>query len=175
MSESPEQDGLHGIGRGMLALFWVGVLGLGTWVFSGMLDGRANPNRDPETRFADGVTEVRLQARGDGHYLATGAINGTPVTMLVDTGATSVALPESLARRLGLERGPEITVNTANGRAKAWLTRIDRLQLGGLEFRDVEASFGPGLDTEVLLGMSALGRVDFEQRDGVLYLRQRQR
>ena len=115
---------------------------------------------------------MRLRANPRGHYVASGLVNGRDVTLLVDTGATSVAVPEAMAARLGLRRGPEITLRTANGDATGYLTRIDQLQLGSLVFKDVSASIAPGLNGEILLGMSALGSVEFTQRNGVLTLRQ---
>lgn len=161
-----------GLGTGMLVLFWVGVLGLGTWIFGGVLGIRDNPNGAVQGTFEGGVAEVRLAANPQGHYVAEGLVNGREVVMMVDTGATSVAVPEAWADRLGLRRGPEVSVMTANGEARAWLTRIDRLQLGSLEFRNVEANIAPGLSGEILLGMSALGSVEFTQRDRELVLRQ---
>ena len=160
------------MGTGMLALFWVGVLALGSWFFADVLGVRSNPNGSVEGSYENGIAEVRLRANPQGHYVASGLVNGRDVTLLVDTGATSVAVPEAMAARLGLRRGPEITLRTANGDATGYLTRIDQLQLGSLVFKDVSASIAPGLNGEILLGMSALGSVEFTQRNGVLTLRQ---
>jgi aspartyl protease family protein len=168
----PRRDGIAGMGRGMLAVFWVLVLAGGTWLFSGVLEREENPNGRVEGTRDGEVAEVRLQANGSGHYVATGTINGEPARMLLDTGATSVVVPVDFADAIGLERGPRVPVNTANGRSEVWMTRIDRLRLGTLEFRDVEAAIAPGLDDAVLLGMSALGSVEMTQRAGELVIRQ---
>lgn len=162
----------RGLGTGMWILFWLAVLGLGTWVFGGALGIRENPNGAVAGTLAGGVAEVRLAANPAGHYVADGLVNGREARMMVDTGATSVAVPAAWGERLGLSRGPRITVMTANGEARAWLTRIDRLQLGSLEFRDVRASLVPNLDGAILLGMSALSSVEFTQRDRELVIRQ---
>lgn len=159
------------MGRGMTVLFWVLVLGGGTLLFSGVLGGGDGGGR-VEAVVRDGTAEVRLQADRSGHYVAEGTINGEPVPMLLDTGATSVVVPVDLAERIGLKRGPQVPVETANGRAEVWLTRIDDLRLGTLQFRNVRAAIAPGLEGQVLLGMSALGSVEMNQSGGELVIRQ---
>lgn len=159
------------MGRGMTVLFWLLVLGGGTLLFSGVLGGGNGTGR-VEAVVRDGTAEVRLQADRSGHYVAEGTLNGEPARMLLDTGATSVVVPVDLADRIGLKRGPRVPVETANGRSEVWLTRIDELQLGTLRFRDVRAAIAPGLDGQVLLGMSALGSVEMNQSDGELVIRQ---
>lgn len=173
MSDEPApHDAGARMGTGMLILFWLGVLGLGSWFFADVLGIRGNPNGNVEGSYENGIAEVRLRANPRGHYVASGLVNGREVTLLVDTGATSVAVPEAMAAGLGLRRGPEITLRTANGDATGYLTRIDQLQLGSLVFENVGANIAPGLDGEILLGMSALGGVEFTQRNGELTLRQ---
>lgn len=162
---------LASMGRGMLLLFWLAVGALLTWGFQVWLDGEANPNRDPRSERVDGRVMVTLQRNRQNHYVAGGTINGSPVTFLLDTGATDVAVPGDVAARLGLRRGPESRALTANGTTTVYLTRIDTLQLGGIVLRDVRASVLPAMDgEEILLGMSALGQVDWAQRGDTLTL-----
>ncbi len=79
----------------------------------------------------------------------------------------------SLAGRLQLERGAPVQLQTANGRTTGYRTQIERLQLGDIVLRDVRAVIAPGFDSEqILLGMSALKRLEFTQRAGTLVLRQ---
>jgi aspartyl protease family protein len=105
--------------------------------------------------------------------MAGGKINGEEVSFLLDTGATQVAIPTQVARHLGLQAGAAITISTANGRATAHRTRLERLQLGDIVLTDVEALIAPGMDgDDVLLGMSALKQLEFTQRGGTLMLRQ---
>ena len=172
-SSDHEADAGRGLGTGMWVLFWVCVLGLGTWLFADVLGLRENPNGAVTGTLENGIAEVRLRANPQGHYVADGLVNGRPVQMMVDTGATTVAIPGAWADRLGLTRGPRISVRTANGETEAWLTRIEALQLGSMVFRDVRANIVPNLDGGILLGMSALSSVEFSQRDGELVLRQR--
>ena len=92
---------------------------------------------------------------------------------MLDTGATDVAIPQELAERLKLEKGPGVRLSTANGLSEGYRTRIDRLQLGDIVLRDVRALVAPGLGgTQVLLGMSALKQLEFSQKGGTLVLRQ---
>lgn len=104
----------------------------------------------------NGRAMVVLQRDRSGHYLAQGEINGLPVHFLVDTGATDVAISEKLARSMGLEFGPRVTVMTAAGPAAAWKTRLRSVNLGSLALDNVRATITPGLGREVLLGMSFL-------------------
>lgn len=158
----------------MLILAWVGGLGLLTLLFQDALETRFNPNAKPLVqRDPDGRHEVVLERNARGHYVATGLINGTPVTFLVDTGATDVAVPEGLADRLGLARIAGGVSQTANGPVAVWHTKLDRVSLGAIELNDVRASIVPSMAARdpVLLGMSFLRQLEFEQRDGQLLLR----
>lgn len=114
-------------------------------------------------------------ARGNnGHYATTGSINGQSVQFLVDTGATTVAMNEAQARRLGLDyqkRGQPMQVSTAGGVMPAWHLRLDRVKVGSLEILGVDASIIAGNSpSEVLLGMSYLNRVRWREDQGVLLL-----
>jgi aspartyl protease family protein len=165
-----DNNPFSGGGKFMLAVAWLLILGGVYWYFSEREARDANPNT---ARVLDRQRgEVTLQRNRAGHYVADGEINGRRVTFLVDTGATWVALPLALGRELGLSRGPAITLQTANGPAVGYQTRLARVRLGPLELRDVGAVMSDGLDADaVLLGMSFLKRVEFTQRDGRLVLR----
>src|SRR5690606_3966451 len=160
-------------GRVMLTLAWIDALALATRFFGQWQEQKYNPNLAPASTHGAGYIEVQLAGNGQGHFLANGRINGEEVLFLLDTGATDVALPAELAESLGLERGPAITLNTANGRSTGYRTRLHSLQLGDIVLRDVRALIAPGMDgDEVLLGMSALKQLEFTQRAGTLVLRQ---
>lgn len=119
---------------------------------------------------------LRLTADGTGHFRAQALANGRRLEVLVDTGATYVAMSERTARRIGLSlRADDFTyrTQTANGEARAALVRIDRLALGSLPARPVEAMVlrGDALGDTVLLGMSYLGGLKrFGVSDGILTL-----
>ena len=67
-----------------------------------------------------------------------------------------------------------MNVQTANGTTTAYATRLDSLQLGEIEVHNVKAQINPSMDSdEVLLGMSVLKHLDFNQQGDILTLRQR--
>jgi aspartyl protease family protein len=113
---------------------------------------------------ADGGAAVVLERRRSGHYVADGAINGQPIRFLVDTGATDVAISDRVARAMGLEFGPRMTVMTAAGPVRGWQTRLDSVQLGALALTDVRATIAPGLGNQALLGMSFLKHFSLVQQ-----------
>ena len=157
----------------LIASFSLALLGL-TFTFDGWLEKQQNPNQDPyssETR--TGIREVALQRNRQGHYVSAGTINGIPVTFLLDTGATAVAIPPSLATAAGLVPGYASRATTANGVITVYSTQIDKLVFGNIELNNINASITPtmGNDT-ILLGMSALKEVEFSQRGSTLTLRQ---
>lgn len=169
-----DNPGNERTGRFMMLFAWAAGLALLTLVFNDHLVSRFNPNQAPTSSVtANGTAEVALERNASGHYVASGAINRLPVTFLLDTGATDVAVPESIAVRLGLERGPGGISQTANGPVAVWSTVLDEVSLGDIRLTDVRASIVPSLEggAPVLLGMSFLKRVDFAQQEGQLILR----
>lgn len=161
-------------GTGMQVLAWISLLALLTLYFGDVLERQRNPNQSVATAVGEGgVREVALQRNRLGHYVTSGTINGEPVVFLLDTGATGVAIPEAVARRLDLPRGRAFMTNTANGAARSYKTRIGEVAIGDIRLRDVDAAITPGLAmNEVLLGMSFLKHVEFTQRGTTLTLRQ---
>jgi len=119
--------------------------------------------------------KVRLDADGRGHFTADFKLNGRPVTALVDTGATLVAINASTARRIGISLRQDdfkYKVETANGSARAAAATIDNLQIGRIFVENVQAVV---LEDKALgntlIGMSFLKRLGkFEVRDGALLM-----
>ncbi|OOZ37507.1 retropepsin-like aspartic protease family protein [Solemya velesiana gill symbiont] len=175
MSGVGNKEGARRLGKGMMIGGWVLLIGLLTLLFQDQLERAVNPNSDIEVIVDEqGVREVVLERNRAGHYVASGRINGVPVVFLLDTGATDVAIPQVLADRIGLKRGPAFTSRTANGNVMSWRTVLDRVSLGSISVEGVRASILPTLlgDDEVLLGMSFLKKLELVQRDGSLTLRQ---
>lgn len=157
------------MGKGMIVASWLLLLGLLTLLFDGILDKQRNPNRQPQAIEDAGTVGVSLQRNRQGHYLASGEVNGREVTFLVDTGATDIAVPEGLALQLGLRKGIQLNSSTANGWTQAWSTVIDEVRLGPIVRHKVQASILPNMsDSEILLGMSFLREMELVQRDGKL-------
>jgi len=170
---TPEKE-QKSIGTGMYMLGWLVFGVLMVFYFQDLLDKQNNPNQTLVTRYGDdGVREVVLQRNKYGHYVTSGRINGEPVVFIVDTGATGVAMPESVARRLEIRRGQAFDTQTANGIATSYAARLDRVSVGDIEIENVSAGIAPGLTgDEILLGMSFLRHIEFSQRGDTLVLRQ---
>jgi aspartyl protease family protein len=132
--------------------------------------------RQAQPRYERPIAAVARIARADdGHYWATGEVDGQQVRFLVDTGATAVSLTREDARRLGIDtRGLsyDYEVITAQGRAHAAAVTLDSLSVDGATIDDVDALvIDKGLETS-LLGMSYLGRLSrFEATPTALVLR----
>lgn len=168
-----EQTPGKGVGRVFMIVAWCAGLYLAAQFFGRWEQRQQNPNTEVTSQQGEGYIEVKLLGNAQGHFVASGRINNVPVEFLLDTGATDVAVPMDLARLLALPKGVPVTLNTANGRTQGYQTRIDRLQLGAIVLRDVRAVAAPGLEGEqVLLGMSALKKLEFTQRGGTMLLRQ---
>jgi aspartyl protease family protein len=108
-----------------------------------------------------------LAASSGGHFIAEGQVNGGAVRFLVDTGATSIALPAADARRLGIDyqKGRRGTTHTAAGPTPMYVVTLDTVRVGGIELQAVEAIIiEQGLNV-ALLGMTFLNRVEMK-RDG---------
>ena len=172
--QNSQRDTAHRTGKVMTIAGWIVGLALLTLLFNNLLEKQLNPNQRVAARMGDGgVREVVLQRNRYGHYVANGEINGHTVEFLLDTGATDVSIPQSLAGPLGLKRGQPITYNTANGSITAYLTRIQDLRLGNIALQDIPASINPYKgDETILLGMSFLKHLEFTQRGDTLIIRQ---
>lgn len=105
-----------------------------------------------------------LKAHADGHYYARAEINGRPLDVMVDTGASMVALTYEDAERAGLRLRPSdftARVTTANGVAAVAPVTLDRVSIGRITVRNVRAAVTePGRMDKTLLGMSFLSRLD---------------
>lgn len=122
------------------------------------------------------LAATELKANPNGHYVTEAEINGATILVMVDTGATGVALSYEDAEKAGLRpRGLDfdVPVNTANGVAKAARVILRRVEVDNVRVRDVEGLVLPeGALQGSLLGMSFLGRLSsFKIENGVLYLR----
>lgn len=112
---------------------------------------------------AGGLAEVRIRKRIDGHFTASVDVNGKPISMIVDTGASTIVLRPEDAEKAGIDIAKltfKVPVLTANGRTVAARVRLDKVGIGPLDRQKVEALVAqPGALTQSLLGMSFLSRL----------------
>ena len=115
----------------------------------------------------DASGSIVMTADAQGHFFATGNINGTSVRFLVDTGATMVSLGATDARRIGLDfnSGQKGMSQTANGQALVSKVKLDTVRIGDTTLHNVDALIHQNDMPVALLGMSFLNRMEM-QRDG---------
>ncbi|MGE8104328.1 TIGR02281 family clan AA aspartic protease [Allorhizobium sp. NPDC080224] len=135
---------------------------VGERVLAGLIPGRAIT-----VTTADGSAEVILHKSLGGHFETRVEIGAVTVPMLIDTGASSIALRYEDAMRMGIDPGElsfTRTVLTANGRASAAPLRIPEIRLGPIVRRGVDAVvLEEGLLDQSLLGMSFLSTLSSMQ------------
>ena len=124
---------------------------------------------------ADGRVAVALERMGDGHFLARGSVNGVPVTMLVDTGASSTVLTADDARRAGIDVAAlyfTVPITTANGPASAARAIVREISIGEIARHDMTVLVAsPAMLGQSLLGMSFINTLNgFDMRGDRLTL-----
>jgi aspartyl protease family protein len=136
------------------------------------INGRRETLALGRTISAAGVTadtpSVMLMADGRGHFIANGQLNGAPIKMMVDTGASLVVLSSADARRLGISylQGEKSFANTASGIAPFYRINLHTVKIGAITVHQVDAGVMEGSFPQMpLLGMSFLNRVEMH-RDG---------
>jgi aspartyl protease family protein len=121
--------------------------------------------------------ELRIPAVSHGHYVVTGLINGQPVEMMVDSGASLVSMTAATARRLNIPyhlKGEKSQSMTANGLVNTYLVTLDSVKVGPIELSFVQGSVRESNDASpILLGMSFLGQLQVEQQNQVMVLRRK--
>lgn len=140
----------------------------GVLIFLGLQAWQADQRRMRFSADADGLIEIRRAA--DGHYHWPGRVNGVAVEFLVDTGATSTALPQAIAQQAGLAADGRLTTSTAGGTVQGVQARADIELEGGVRAHRLRVAVLPGLASP-LLGMDVLSRLHLTQSDGVMRLR----
>lgn len=123
------------------------------------------------------VVEERIYANDRGMFLTVGSINGQSVRFLLDTGATTVAMNRSQAKKLGVRYridGEPVTASTASGFVRSYRVRLKTVALGKIKRRNVEAIVIDGDHPgPILLGMSFLGELKIEKSGNTMVLKLR--
>ena len=111
---------------------------------------------------------IEIRRGPDGHYHWPGTINGRSVDFLIDTGATGTAISAALARELELQSIGQVQSSTAGGPVTGQVVRADVTLQGGVRAERLRLVALPQLADRPLLGMDVLGRLHWQQRDGVM-------
>ena len=151
------------------------LLGLPTPAQVAEAEAQAAQTRAAEQEAPKASGSVELKAGANGHFHTEAEINGRPVEVLVDTGASMVALTYEDAESAGIYvKRSDFTgsVSTANGVSRVAPVMIERISIGDITVRNVKAAVVErGKLQTTLLGMTFLGQLErFEMRSGVLVL-----
>lgn len=172
MNQPTANDSSKRIGQGMWILFWALLLLALGWFFGRAEEQKQYPNQHVVGQITDSARELVLDANRAGHYTLSGTINDQPVRFLLDTGASDVVIPETIADSLGLQPGRTMMANTANGTIRIYQTRIEELTIGPIRLRNIRAAINPHMQGDILLGMSALKSLEMIHRNDQLLIRQ---
>jgi len=118
--------------------------------------------------------EISIPAARDGHYYLEGAVNGVPLTFMIDTGATYVSVGEEFARKARLPEGITGYFSTANGTVEGKIVKDQVVQAEGFKVSGLSVAVTPLGGKQGLLGQNFLKRFEVSQSAGVLRLRQAQ-
>lgn len=138
----------------------------------GLRSHELRPAQDPVNLLA--MTE--LKAGAGGHYIVTASINGNDIKVIVDTGASAVALSYQDAERAGLRPRNlifDVPVQTANGVGMAARVTLREVEIDTVRVDDVQGMvLQDGALNGTLLGMSFLGKLrSFQVENGRLILK----
>jgi aspartyl protease family protein len=102
--------------------------------------------------------ELRVRKSSDGQFWVDAKVNGAPVHVLIDSGATTTSISTETARNAQIEPsgGFPVLVETANGPVQARRARIGRLVVGTIERRDFPVQVSESFGTMNVLGMNFL-------------------
>jgi aspartyl protease family protein len=128
----------------------------------GSLGDRFTAELVPARGEQTGPDSIAFSVEADGHYHVYGAVNGTNIRFLVDSGASDIVLSPEDARMLGIQ--PEqlsytLMAQTANGTVRGAPLRIKTLKVGPIEMHDVPATVNEAEMPVSLLGMEFLRRL----------------
>jgi aspartyl protease family protein len=124
---------------------------------------------------ASNGTRIVITASNGGHFVTQGRVNGQAATLMVDTGATLLAMSAADAQRLGIDyrSGQPAYVNTANGQTAAWRVKVHSVRIGDVEVFEVDALVSPQPMPQILLGNSYLNRFQMKRDSDQMVLERR--
>jgi aspartyl protease family protein len=111
---------------------------------------------------APALQAITIAKAPDGLFYVSGAVNGTQVRFLVDTGANMVVLTADDARRVGLSSGdgrPADSIETAGGRSTMDRVSLGRVSVAGHEVANIDAAVMPNGLKVSLLGQNLLSKL----------------
>jgi aspartyl protease family protein len=151
------------------AIVWIAIVIAGYFV----IDHFSAP--EPVVRSTrSGGYQITVPVARDGHYYLEGAINGQPVTFLVDTGASYVSVGSDVARLANLPEGVTGVFSTANGSVEGRVVKRQSVRADIFQISGISVAVMPGRSPHGLLGQNFLRHFSISQSDGKLVLRMRE-
>jgi aspartyl protease family protein len=137
------------------------------------LDAKMQPQVAIVTSVDMARGEVVIPRSRDGHYYVGGAINGRPLTFMVDTGASTVVVSADLAARIGLARGVPTPFKTAGGMVWGEMASDQTIEAGGIRLKGLRVGVVTQMDQRdyALLGQNFLRHIDVIQSGDQMILR----
>lgn len=148
---------------------WLVLFGVMYW----FLDAKMQPQVATVTSLDMARGEVIIPRSRDGHYYVDGAINGRPLTFMVDTGASTVVVSADLAAKIGLARGMSTPFKTAGGMVWGEMVSDQAIEAGGLQLKGLRVGVVKQMDQRdyALLGQNFLRHIDVIQSGDQMVLR----
>jgi len=123
------------------------------------------------------TAEHQLWPDNRGMYFTAGSINGVGTSLLLDTGATVVAMNIHHARSFGVDLSKQtrqLNVKTASGQTTGYSVKLKTVRIGNIQINNVDAVvLQGGYPERVLLGMSFLKNVDMQRKNNMILLKAR--
>ena len=120
------------------------------------------------------IKTVSIALNNNQQYITTAVINGVPVEVLVDTGATMVAISSETAKNLGIPTtdGKKVKATTASGMVASTQVVLREVSVGDIKLNNVKALIIEGsFPKKVLLGMTFLQQVEITESAGLMVLK----
>lgn len=154
------------------APFWIVVF----WtVVMGLLYVAMNHYLKPKPLVVSASGDLVISRARDGHFYATGSVNGKPANFLVDTGASLVTVSEQFAREAGISAGEPAVFKTANGNLSGRIVSDVPVSMGPIAVSGVRVAVGfVGHEVgDALLGQSFLSKFEIVLQKDQMTLRKR--
>lgn len=150
-------------------VLWLVLFGAMYW----FLDAKMQPQVATVTSLDMARGEVIIPRSRDGHYYVGGAINGRPLTFMVDTGASTVVVSADLAAKIGLARGVPTSFKTAGGMVWGETVPDQTVMAGGIQLTGLRVGVVMQMDQRdsALLGQNFLRHIDVSQSGDQMVLR----
>lgn len=151
-------------------IFWISVFVLLIYIIHIVIKINEQQKLTPKVNQTEYQNAVILKPYNH-QYITYGYINDHKVIFLIDTGASSVSIPGTIAKKLNLKKGLPFQASTANGTVTVYHSVIKKLTIGNITLENITANINPSYHSHyILLGMSALKFLEIQQKNNQLIL-----